>query len=506
MLLSFSPSADARPVQRASDGDDGRLRSRMASDPKLHIKAKLTEVEAAIRLRMSPELLEYFTRVQAKAGIARKLACETTDGLRWYEEAELVAFDKFLREPWPVRKGRSRPHMPEKVRLEIKLEANCACAICNHGANCEAAHIEPVSQTLSHHPAGLVWLCPNHHTDFDKGVHMPRDVDLATVKAVKQVLVNRRVRQWTIERNASLAVLQLVRQVEEIGGLLANVDFTAAHGAVLAMARKDLATLEVTAAEAAATQSEAGPVAQSYAKFAAKVASSAKRARTLPEPRIPTFAATIVEARDEFLRDAAMTACPLCTGSGSWDGSDCPACGGEGYVAAADARRIDVSAYQAVDCPVCDGCGQRNGSLCPACGGECRMQRRHAEAVDTRDYEEVACPVCEGVGRRAGEECPACGGERTMERRIADTLDPAAYDLVKCSLCAGSGQLGGYDCPPCAGEGRLERQLADRYDWSQYDLVKCPSCGGTGQRHDYDCRSCNGEGQVYRRQLDWISD
>ena len=60
----------------------------MASDPKLHIKAKLTEVEAAIRLRMSPELLEYFTRVQAKAGIARKLACETKHGLRWYEEAE----------------------------------------------------------------------------------------------------------------------------------------------------------------------------------------------------------------------------------------------------------------------------------------------------------------------------------------------------------------------------------------------------------------------------------
>ncbi len=71
----------------------------MASNTKPEGKGKLSEVEAAIRLRMSPELLEYFTRYGAKAGIRRKLACETADGLRWYEEAELAAFDKFLREP-----------------------------------------------------------------------------------------------------------------------------------------------------------------------------------------------------------------------------------------------------------------------------------------------------------------------------------------------------------------------------------------------------------------------
>ncbi|BAU91416.1 DnaJ central domain-containing protein [Methylorubrum populi] len=519
----------------------------MASNTKPEGKGKLSEVEAAIRLRMSPELLEHFTRYGAKAGIRRKLACETADGLRWYEEAELAAFDKFLREPWPVKEGKTRPHMPEKVRLEIKLEANCGCAICNHGANCEAAHIEPVSQTLSHHPAGLIWLCPNHHTDFDKGLYMPRDVDLATVRAVKQMLVNRRVRGWTIERNASLAVLQLVRQIEEIGGLLANAQFAAAHGAAVALAEQDIVALEETASRAATAKPTAGPVGRSYGKFAAKVASSAKGARTLPGARIPTFAAAVVEARDEFLRDASMTACPLCGGAGSWDGSDCPACGGEGYIGTAEARRIDVSAYQAVDCPVCDGLGQRNGSPCTACGGERRMQRRHAEAVDARDYQEVPCPVCAGVGRRQGEECPACGGERSMERHVADRIDPTAYDEVDCPLChgsgrrdgldcpvcqgdgrvearhaervdlsdyaevpcrlcGGSGQVNGYDCPPCGGDGRMERQRADRYDWSQYDLVTCPSCKGTGQRHDFDCRSCGGEGQVYRRQLAWIED
>ena len=519
----------------------------MASTPKQSSKAKLSEIEAAIRLRMSPELLLYFTRYPAKGGTARKLACETKDGLRWYEEAELAAFDKFLRDPWPIKDGKSRPHLPEKVRLEIKLEAHCGCAICSHGANCEAAHIEPVSQTLSHHPAGLVWLCPNHHTDFDKGIYMPRDVDLATVKAVKTMLVNRRVRQWTIERNASLVVLQLVRQVEEVGTLLANAEFAQAHGAALALAKEDIAALGETASEAATAKPAADPVAQSYGKFAAKVAKSAKGAEALPETGIPAFAAAVAEARDEFLRDASIAACPLCAGSGSWKWSDCPACGGEGYLDVAEARRIDVSPYRNVDCPVCEGQGRRGADLCSACGGERRMERRHADAIDLREYEEVACPLCDGTGRRGGEDCPACGGDRSMERHLADKVDLTEYEEVDCPLCrgsgrrdgldcsvcqgdgrvearhaerldlsdftevpcrlcGGSGQLGGYDCPPCAGEGRLERQLADRYDWSQYDLVGCPSCKGTGQRHDFDCRSCGGEGQVYRRQLDWIND
>src|SRR4051812_877647 len=118
---------------------------------------QLSEIESAIYLKISPELPRYFTKKSVKSGDTRKLAYVEMDGVRWYDRAELDSFDGYPRNPWRT-KGAKRPHLPSKIKEEIKLEAAWACPVCGHEATGEAAHIEPVARTMSHHPSTLIWL------------------------------------------------------------------------------------------------------------------------------------------------------------------------------------------------------------------------------------------------------------------------------------------------------------------------------------------------------------
>jgi DnaJ-class molecular chaperone len=509
----------------------------------------MSEIEAAIHLKMSPELLEFFATKAPKSGETRKLPRTEADGVVRYRRDDLDAFNSYLDEQWPKPAKAQRPHLPRKLKLEIKLEAHCGCAICGHSANGEAAHIEPVADTMSHHPKRLIWLCPNHHTEYDLGFK-PRDVDLETVKAVKVMLVNRRLRLWGMERKASQDILRLLAQVEDARSFLGHSNWNEAHGYVSALVETDLAELQKVAKKAAKPKSPKGKKPPSgeiiaYAKFAQSILNAPTTGGSAAEKAANLLGET-AEARAEFLRETGGVDCPVCDGTGDRKGLECRACGGVGTLSEWDAGQLRVSDFEFVscplckgsgnyktdpcpecneagemerqdadqvvlsdygdvDCPLCKGRGRYEGDDCPECAGECQLERHQAERIDLRQYEKVKCPLCDGGGQRHGDDCPPCRGEGRMTRQDADQLDIREYDDVDCRLCEGSGTFTGDDCLACGGRGSFERHQADQIDWNDFKLVPCPACSGRTQRNGDDCRVCDGEGTMMRFHADRLS-
>jgi hypothetical protein len=185
--------------------------------------AWLSEIAAAVRVRMSPRLLRWFTSYAPK-GDTRTLAFRPLDdGSYEYEESELHAFDEHLRTKWPAAHAGKRPHVPTGIHEEIKIEAAGGCGFCQYMNKCEAAHIEAVATSLSNHPHNLLFACPNHHTEYDQGHKMLGTVNAATVKAVKKELLEARVRRWRAEARAENALLLLAAEVEELRERLTKI-------------------------------------------------------------------------------------------------------------------------------------------------------------------------------------------------------------------------------------------------------------------------------------------
>ncbi|MBY3124552.1 zinc finger domain-containing protein [Rhizobium laguerreae] len=506
---------------------------------KKKIASLLSEIESAIYLKMTPELLRYFTERSVKSGETRRLPFVEKDGLRWYDREELDSYNSYLREPWPKKPDAQRPHLPKKIKDDIMLEAAARCPVCGFDASGEAAHIEPVAETMSHHPGGLIWLCPNHHTVLDK-IAVVHNVKKSTVKALKEILVDRRLRQFNIERAASSKFLQLLRQVESLSVLISDKAMTEAKKGLKAIAKIDFAALGETAEKLVADQpkQKAGKKPAPLQVLASSVAVSAKNVGKAKPGAFKQFAKEAAAAKASYFLETGQVDCPLCSGRGVRNGQDCPACGGEGALDSEAANQLDLADFEDVDCPLCKGSGQFKGSDCPECAGEGMFERRYLEQVELRDYDEVACPVCSGSGRRFGEDCPECQGDRRMERRFAAHIDIGDYDevdcplcedrgqnidckvcqgtfklerrhlnsfsladysLVDCKLCGGSGQFQHGDCPVCGGEGQMERQEYDRVEWRDWDLVKCPSCKGSGNGEFGECSTCGGEREIYRQ-------
>lgn len=498
---------------------------------------QLSVVESAIHLKMSPELLDYFTRRSVKSGEKRKLAYTEKSGVRWYARVELDSYDKYLRAPWPKKPKAQRPHLPKRIREEIKLEAGGACPVCNHEIKGEAAHIEPVADTMSHHPENLIWLCPTHHSVVDD-VAVAANVTMATIKVLKGVLVDRRLHKLGVERAATADFLWLIRQVEKISALLAEQSLGEAANGLNAIAKLDVAALEICAKKLAARKG--APVSEDMATplktLAESVAKSIKKADGTKPGGFAKVASEAKSARAKYLKDTGQVDCPICAGKGVRNGSDCTACGGEGALSEHGASMLDASAFDVVNCLVCKGKGRRKGDDCRACGGEGKLERGLRDHVDPSDYEDVDCPLCEGTGRRSHDDCPECHGDGQMEKREADQVDVSQYDdvncplceergkdpdcricegqyriedwradqidlsdyrMVNCKLCKGSGQFEREDCPGCGGAGDLERQVYDNIEWRQWDRVDCPKCDGKGHNKHDDCRYCDGEGTMF---------
>jgi len=127
--------------------------------------------------------------------------------------------------------------------------------------------------------------------------------------------------------------------------------------------------------------------------------------------------------RDEYVAALGYVSCPVCNGSGNFDGFDCPVCGGDQKIDEKIASEIDLGQYEFVDCPLCHGTGRFRGDNCPGCGGNGQLTRGQAEDLDVDQYDLVDCPVCRGKGTLRGDNCPGCGGNGQLTRGQAEDVD-----------------------------------------------------------------------------------
>lgn len=495
--------------------------------------------EAAVKLRMSPEMLKWFTIYPAKQGNKRLLKISRKHGSTFFfSEGELISFDKYLLEPWPSELGK-RPPIPAGVEKEIKTETFFQCAVCHsHADSCEMAHIRPVATSQCNHPHNLIYLCANHHTKFDKtGVLGPRKEVTALVVDLKSILLHYKKVMWEVNADALAEAFSIAQFCARLKSEQLKRNAANEIGVYEDIAGKVINKLERTAFSSRKNRdSKDTRTADLWEKLEAIT-----RRRTLEDQ--VRYAADLSE--DEGFRVAAgYVRCPLCEGLGTHDGSECPVCQGDRSVEKQLLSTVDLDSYRMVACPLCKGEREYEGDVCPACNGDQKMQQRYADNIDIRDYQLVYCTLCNGRGLWHREECPLCSGDRKLQQRVVDNVDISDYDTVKCPICEGSGRgpdrndcraclgdgqilkgkaealdrrdfelckcklckgTGAFmegDCPVCAGDGMLPKEVSDQVEWREYDMVTCPTCDGRSSRGDYECVSCDGNGSLLRLHAD----
>jgi len=76
--------------------------------------ALLTRIEAAIALGVGIDLLDWFIEKCPKPDDARRLTTTKVGKEQMIDEAELEAFRRYLREPWPVKVKNARPGVTDR--------------------------------------------------------------------------------------------------------------------------------------------------------------------------------------------------------------------------------------------------------------------------------------------------------------------------------------------------------------------------------------------------------
>lgn len=442
----------------------------------------LNQYQAAALLCMSPELLRELAAYQVKWKDKRRLVvAKEVDGEQYFDEAELKAYDDWLKKPWPSKDGK-RPALPSFIREEIRVEANLECAFCKtSGEAGEAAHIDPVATSKCNHPHNLIWLCANHHKKFDDGYFGPKGASNEVIAALKQGLQHFRRMAWQGQADVLrqiAATLSLCKAMQkELEAVKSPLEVEAVEG----IAKKALELLP-----ALASQSKVAAVQPTLQHLAAALTAWKAVSSSTTESQLAT--ATSYEA--EFLLKSGFVRCPLCHGSKTYKGYDCPVCDGDGVV---DKHRdVDLADFEEIDCQLCGGTGLHGYDECPACGGEGHLERYVAQRIDFSQYDNVVCPLCTGERRWDGEDCPECGAEGELPRGAAGRVDLAKYEEVDCPLCEGEGVYDSDTCPECHGDRRMPRYLADGVDVSKYVLQDCPLCMGSGAFLEGDCPACGG--------------
>ncbi|MGM9517036.1 HNH endonuclease [Roseateles sp. DB2] len=450
------------------------------------------EYQAAALLGISPQLLRYFAARQVKWKDKRKLTvAKVENDALYFDEAELKSYDIWLRAPWPSAE-KTRPPLPEAIREEIRREASLECAVCKtSGQTGEAAHIDPVATGKCNHPHNLIWLCSNHHTKFDSGLFGPKGADNELIVSLKRVLLH-------FQRHAWLGLAEISKQIAgtlslcvEMKAHLAKARDAGEVQAVEQVAKEVLALLPTLAA-----QSTLDAVQPTLSKLMAGMSAAGGGTGASTEAQLDVAAQLEVE----FLLNSGLKQCPLCDGTKSHNGYECPVCVGDGAIP----RDLDpdLDEFQMVTCGLCEGARHYEGEDCPACGGEGALERRFAERIDFSRYKSVECRLCKGEKVWDGEQCPVCAGEGEVPRHYADQVDLNQYDLVECPLCDGEGRHEGDECPVCNGDKRMQQRYADRVELSDYRLCQCPVCSGTRQHFGDDCPACAGEGRMLGRDAD----
>ncbi|HHF2959542.1 TPA: hypothetical protein ACPJ0D_004798 [Vibrio diabolicus] len=474
-------------------------------------KYELNEYDAALAFDMSPTLLRWLTLngVVDKS----KLSFESRNEIYYYDRNELQKLNQKMEGKWPKTPKGNRPHIPEGIKREIKREARSACPVCNKCYG-EIAHIDCVATTQCNHPKNLIFLCPDHHTEYDN-VLIPSNIDRKEVVTLKDGLVIFQRQLWKLQGGTIKSYLSCLNSAKSlldvhdtIKDIIPESEFKDTLDKISKSVQSDTTSsvpdkkhlqdksfiINEIKAYREQHQDNLCPLCNGYGHTAFYDLCPV----CLGDGEVKPGTRNLID-----LSPFELVECQLCDGDGVYHGNDCVACDGGGKVSQQFSDYHDWSMYDLVDCKLCKGTGAHEYEDCPACGGEGKVDQRFFDCHDWSMYDLVDCKLCKGTGAHEYEDCPACGGEGKVDQRFFDCHDWSMYDLVDCKLCKGTGAHEYEDCPACGGEGKVDQRFFDCHDWSMYDLVDCKLCKGTGAHEYEDCPACGGEGRVDRKFLDY---
>ena len=386
----------------------------------------LTISEAAIASGFSIELLDSLTKRCPKSGQARVLNAKAMDGAVYIDDRELQAYLMYLREPWPLPAGGTRPRVPDAIARDVREECHQCCAICtdmNHG---EIAHIDPVAETLNNSPDNLILLCPNHHTEYDYGYRPSSNVGRNGILAAKELKRMSRRRMLRFEANVAgtlRTVLGLVKTLESRLKEDVEDDVRDAYVTELQALIEKLPDLSRSAQDAAERDADFAVAEAGLVELAPKLIAATQGAALTPG-ETQAAAATVLSASRSVIHLDEVT-CPHCEGRGTTGlmGQLCAFCRGDQVVTEAAAANYDPDAIDEVPCPHCEGRGITGlmSSVCAYCGGDCVVSSATAAEYDPDAIDEVPCPRCEGAGTigLSSTICRLCGGDTVVSAATA---------------------------------------------------------------------------------------
>lgn len=358
----------------------------------------INEYEAALRFNMSPTLLRWLTlnSVIDKA----KLKFEEHNEVYYYDQAELTNLNTKMEGRWPKTEKGQRPNIPAGIKREIKQEARFCCPVCNksHG---EVAHIDCVSATHCNHPKNLIYLCPDHHTEYDNAL-IPSNIDKDEIAIFKN----------------SLRIFQ--RQIWKVRGGLIGTYLSGLNSAKSLLSIHEEVRKNIPEKEFKETLEEIAKLTEKHTKT--KIDREKINSQKFVETEI-----------NSYIEKNQQNICPLCDGHGKTSFFDlCPICLGDGEIDERMKDEIDLSAYQLVDCHLCDGSGSYENIDCPGCGGVGQVSQHFYDNHDWSMYDLIDCKLCDGGGTHDGHDCPPCGGEGKVSQGFSEIHDWSSYDLVNC--------------------------------------------------------------------------
>jgi hypothetical protein len=472
----------------------------------------LTLAEAAIKIAYSVELILQLTKTCPKSGETRVLpASETPSGLL-IDERELIEYQHYLNQPWPLPPKGQRPRIPKAIADDVRSESHFACAICGHMDNGELAHIEPCATSLNNSPDNLIYLCPNHHSKYDLGFVPATNITQVDIEAAKQLKRLSRVRMLRHEANATKtlrALLEFCAKLDFDSRTAPSADLRTISVTELKNLIAAIPELSRKACEQAKRDSPVDSIDAELVRIAPSIAVCAQRTMdSSSEVDVRRNARSTIATAKSVIIDIDEVLCPHCGGRGQTGlgGRFCAFCKGSCFVSRAKHSAYDRSCIDEVDCPRCGGTGQTGfaGDLCSYCKGDGFVTHEEFDSYDEKDMDEVDCPHCEGDGRYGYDAiCAYCRGSCYVSREKAAAYNRAAIDEVECPRCSGTGQTGlaGDLCCYCKGNAFVTQQKCDSYDEKDMDEVDCPHCGGAG-RYGYDtvCVYCRGSCYVSREK------
>ncbi len=476
----------------------------------------LSKVEAAIKLGVSIELIEYFIKKCPKSGQKRKLAVVGTAMGDMIDENELLSFQKYLNEPWPLPASGQRPIIPEPIKEDIRQESHLWCAICGYANGCEVAHIYPTSDTLNNSPENLIYLCPNHHTEYDLGYKHNTNVTLDEVNAAKLMKRNARIRMLLCEANITKAFYTMSNMLAEHKAKLekeSNQNMVAIYEAESRALLAELPAILDEARKSAKKDKKNTELSNIIEKHAPEMSKALiGNSNKANSHTLRTTMDQIVRKSKEIFIELDEMDCPHCGGRGTTGicGNICSYCKGECGISEKKALAYDRDAIDEVICPHCDGNGTTGigGYICSYCKGACAVSKLRADIYNRDNLDEVDCPHCGGSGTTGigGYICKYCKGACGISSEKAAAYKPDKLDEEDCPHCGGNGTTGivGDICRYCRGECRISKKKVAAYNSDAIDEVACPHCDGNGTTGigGHICKFCRGSCVVDQAKYD----